>query len=161
MRCPVCSETEDRVIDSRLAADGAEIRRRRECRECGHRFTTRERVEETFPRIKKRDGRSEAYDRAKLRASIAKAFAKRPLSGEVLDRILERLERGLQGGGEPEVESRTLGERVIEALLPVDPTAATRFASVFHDFQSPRDYEEFIRKLPPEAPPDAPPDPDG
>ncbi|UCE85066.1 MAG: transcriptional repressor NrdR [Deltaproteobacteria bacterium] len=147
MRCPVCADTDNKVVDSRLVGDGAEIRRRRECRECGHRFTTRERVEESFPKLVKRDARREAYDRRKLLAGIAKACVKRPVSAEAVERLVERVERRLQETGEQEIDTRVLGERVIEGLAALDAMAAIRFASVFRNFRSAEDYAAFIATL--------------
>ena len=147
MRCPVCTDTNNRVIDSRLVGEGNEIRRRRECQECGHRFTTRERVEESLPKLVKRDGRREAYDRSKLRRGLDKACVKRPVGAESLQRLVERVERRLQESGEQEVETRLLGDRVIEGLLALDPMAATRFASVFYNFHGAEDYAAFFAAL--------------
>ena len=147
MRCPVCTDTENKVVDSRLAGDGGEIRRRRECLECGHRFTTRERIEESFPKLVKRDARREAYDREKLLAGIAKACVKRPVPAEAIERLVERIERRLQETGDQEVETRLLGERVIEGLLALDAMAATRFASVFQNFRGADDYAAFFATL--------------
>ncbi len=148
MQCPYCADDGNRVIDSRLARDGTEIRRRRECDECGRRFTTRERVEETLPRIIKRDSRREEYDRAKLLRGIEHACVKRPVSAEAVERLVERVERELQESGEREVTSDYLGRRALQELSAIDVLAAVRFASVFLDFSSPSDYEAFFSELP-------------
>ena len=134
-------------MDSRLAGVGEEIRRRRECLECGRRFTTRERVETTVPRIIKRDERREDYDRRKLLLGIERACQKRPISTESIERILDRIERGLQETGEKEVPSNALGERTMDELTAIDPLAAVRFASVFRNFQSTEDYAAFFSSL--------------
>jgi transcriptional repressor NrdR len=147
VRCPYCSDETNRVIDSRLSGDGAEIRRRRECSECGRRFTTRERVEEILPKVCKRDERREDYERAKLVAGIQKACEKRPVSADAIDRLADRVERHLQELGEKEVPSRLLGERVMEELKRLDPVAAARFASVFRNFQGLEDYTAFFAEL--------------
>lgn len=147
MRCPFCSDVANRVIDSRLSRDETEIRRRRECVECGRRFTTRERVEEVLPKIVKRDERREEFLREKLLAALEKACQKRPVSTDALERLTDRVERTLQELGEKEVTSRLVGERVLEELVALDPVAAGRFASVFHDFQGLEDYEAFFSKL--------------
>ena len=147
MRCPFCGDESNRVIDSRLGRDGTEIRRRRECEECGRRFTTRERIEEVMPRIVKRDGRREEYDRGKLRAGIQRACSKRPISENAIERLLDRLERRLQEGNEREVPSRTVGERALEELSSLDPMAAARFASVFSSFEKAEDYARFFASL--------------
>ena len=147
MRCPFCGDESNKVMDSRLAGVGEEIRRRRECLECGRRFTTRERVETIVPRIIKRDERREDYDRRKLLLGIERACQKRPISTESIERILDRIERGLQETGEKEVFSNELGERTMDELTAIDPLAAVRFASVFRNFQSTEDYAAFFSSL--------------
>jgi transcriptional repressor NrdR len=147
MRCPTCGHAENRVIDSREARDGSEIRRRRECLECGRRFTTRERVEEILPKICKRDERREDYDRRKLVLGIQKACEKRAVSADAIERLADRIERQLQDLGEKEVPSRLVGERVMEELKRLDPVAAARFASVFRDFQGLEDYTAFFAEI--------------
>lgn len=147
MRCPFCSDEGNRVIDTRLARDGEEIRRRRECHECGRRFTTRERVEVVLPKVIKRDQRREEYQRDKLRRGIDRACVKRPMSADAIERLLDRIERRLQESGEKEVTGRYIGERVLEELSALDPLAAVRFASVFRDFEGPWDYTEFFNAL--------------
>ena len=148
MQCPYCADDGNRVIDSRLARDGSEIRRRRECDECGRRFTTRERIEEVLPRIIKLDERREEYDRNKLRRGVEHACVKRPVSTEAVERLVERVERELQESGEREVTSDYVGRRALEELSAIDVLAAVRFASVFLDFSSPSDYEAFFSELP-------------
>lgn len=148
MRCPYCGDPSNRVIDSRLGGGGSEIRRRRECLECERRFTTRERVEETLPKVVKRDERREEYERGKLHAGIQKACEKRPVSAEELDRLVDRVERHLQELGDKEVTSRRVGERVLEELVGLDALAAARFASVFLNFQNADDYAEFFASSP-------------
>lgn len=147
MQCPFCADEGNRVIDSRLARDGSEIRRRRECDECGRRFTTRERVEETLPRVIKADERREEYDRNKLLRGVEHACVKRPVSTEAVERLVDRVERDLQESGEREVTSEQIGRRVLEELSGIDPLAAVRFASVFRDFSRPGDYEAFFTEL--------------
>jgi len=148
VQCPYCGDDGNRVIDSRLARDGSEIRRRRECDECGRRFTTRERVEEILPRVIKRDERREEFDRRKLLHGIEHACVKRPVSTEAVERLVDRIERGLQETGEREVTSDYIGRRVLEELSDLDVLAAVRFASVFLDFSSPSDYVAFFSELP-------------
>ena len=135
------------MIDSRLGRDGSEIRRRRECLECGRRFTTRERVEEILPKICKRDERREDYERQKLVLGIQKACEKRAISAEAIERLADRVERHLQELGEKEVASARIGERVMEELKRLDPVAAARFASVFRNFQGLEDYTAFFAEL--------------
>ena len=147
MRCPYCSDSANRVIDSRLGRDGSEIRRRRECLECGRRFTTRERVDVVLPKVCKRDERREEFQREKLLIAVQKACEKRRLSAEILERLVDRVERHLQELGEREVTTRWIGERVLEELGSLDELAAARFASVFLDFQNGEDYTAFFETL--------------
>ena len=147
MRCPYCADSANRVIDSRIGRDGAEIRRRRECLECGRRFTTRERVEEVFPKIVKRDERREEFWRDKIVAAVRKACEKRPVSADALERLVDRVERSAQERGEKEVSTRFIGERVLEELVAIDTLAAARYASVFRNFQNADDYAAFFREL--------------
>jgi transcriptional repressor NrdR len=146
MRCPYCGQTENRVIDSRLTRDAEEIRRRRECDECGRRFTTRERVEEVMPKIIKRDERREDYERAKLVHGVQKACTKRPISENAIQRLVDRVERRLQETAEAEVSTDFLGDLVLSELVALDPIAAARFASVFRGFESAEDYARFFEK---------------
>jgi transcriptional repressor NrdR len=131
-------------VDSRLGRDEAEIRRRRECLECGRRFTTRERVEDVLPKIVKRDERREDFDRRKLLASIERACAKRPVSIDALERLADRIEKRLQETGQTEVTSEQMGEWALAELANVDLLSAARFASVFRSFESAEDYVEFF-----------------
>lgn len=147
MRCPYCTDSSNRVIDSRLGRDGSEIRRRRECLECGRRFTTRERVEEVLPKVVKRDERREDFWRSKILVAVRKACEKRPVSADELDRLVDRVERGAQELGEKEVSTRAIGERVLAELVELDTLAAARFASVFRNFENADDYAAFFRDL--------------
>ena len=145
MRCPVCGGG-TKVLDSRDSR-GEEIRRRRLCNECGHRFTTRERVDGVLPRVCKRDERREEFQREKLVAAVQKACQKRPVSADAVERLVDRVERALQEFGEREVPSHVVGEKVMEELKAIDPLAAARFASVFANFQDAGDYERFFASL--------------
>ena len=147
MRCPYCSDSTNRVIDSRLGRDGSEIRRRRECLECGRRFTTRERVDDVLPKVFKRDGRREEFRRDKLVTAVQKACEKRPVSVDDVERLVDRVERHLQELGEKEVSRRIVGERVMEEIVGLDSLAASRFASVFNNFQDAEDYEAFFASI--------------
>jgi len=147
VRCPYCTDSSNRVIDSRLGRDGSEIRRRRECLECGRRFTTRERVEEVLPKVVKRDERREDFWRGKILVAVRKACEKRPVSADELDRLVDRVERGAQELGEKEVSTRAIGERVLAELVELDTLAAARFASVFRNFENADDYAAFFRDL--------------
>lgn len=147
MRCPYCGDETTRVIDSRLASGGLEIRRRRACQECERRFTTRERVEEPMPRVIKRDERREDFERAKLLTGVLHACEKRPIATDAIERLIDRIERRLVESGEREISSRWIGERAMEELIALDPLAAVRFASVFLDFQRAEDYDAFFAAL--------------
>jgi len=147
VRCPSCADAANRVLDSRLSREGAEIRRRRECLECGRRFTTRERIEETTVKVVKRDERREDYARGKLLAGLERACEKRPVSANAIERMVDRLERRLQELGEKEISSRFLGEFIMNELKAVDAIAAVRFASVFYNFQSENDYAAFFTEM--------------
>ena len=135
------------MIDSRLARDGTEIRRRRECSECRGRFTTRERVDGVLPKVRKRDDRREEFQREKLVAAVQKACQKRPVSADDVERLVDRVERALHEAGEREVPSRLVGERVMAELKALDTLAAARFASVFRNFQGAEDYAEFFASI--------------
>ena len=147
MRCPYCNHEEDRVVDSRSCREGMAIRRRRECLECGRRFTTRERMEEILPKIVKRDKRREEYDRLKIEHSLQKACAKRPVSEDELQLLVDNVEHALQEVSEAEISTDFVGLRVLDGLVLLDKLAAARFASVFRSFESAEDYEEFFASL--------------
>lgn len=147
MQCPYCADDGNRVIDSRLTREGSEIRRRRECDECGQRFTTRERIEETMPRVIKHDERREEFDRTKLQRGIQHACVKRPVSTEAVERLVDRVERGLLESGQREVTSDLIGRRVLDELSDIDVIAAVRWASVFRNFSSPSDYAAFFAEV--------------
>jgi transcriptional repressor NrdR len=147
VRCPYCADPTNKVIDSRLGPDQTEIRRRRECLECGRRFTTRERVDEVLPKVVKRDERREEFVRVKLLIAVEKACEKRPVSALDLARLVDRVERHVQELGEKEVTSGLIGERMMEELVRLDPVAAARFASVFRNFQGADDYTAFFESI--------------
>ncbi|MDP3723518.1 MAG: transcriptional regulator NrdR [Candidatus Omnitrophota bacterium] len=144
MKCPFCGHHEDKVVDSRASADGASIRRRRECLACGKRFTTYEHVEGQPLMIVKKDGRREPFDRQKLLAGLVKACEKRPVSMDGLEGLVNELERELSQQFEREAPSREVGERVMKKLHALDPVAYVRFASVYREF---KDVEQFMREL--------------
>jgi transcriptional repressor NrdR len=147
MKCPFCQALDNKVIDSRLSKDGFVIRRRRECLACERRFTTYERALEMMPMVVKRDGAREVFDRMKILHGIQKACEKRPVSGDVMEQIVESLEHELHESGEKEVPSSYLGERVMESLRPVDPVAYVRFVSVYRSFSDVNDFIEELRHL--------------
>lgn len=144
MKCPFCSHTEDKVIDSRLSQDGDVTRRRRECLKCGKRFTTYERVEEALPLVIKKDGRRELFDRTKILNGVLRACEKRPVGIEVIEKIVDKIERDFLETGEKEVQSSAVGSRVMEELKKLDEVAYVRFASVYREF---RDINEFMKEL--------------
>lgn len=135
---------EDKVVDSRTTQGGEAIRRRRQCLECDRRFTTYERIEEVFPRIIKRDGAREDYDRAKISNGLRLSCSKRPISTEQLDAVVDRVEERLLELGEREVSSDWVGSCITEELRDLDPVAYIRFASVYRGFT---DIEAFLNEL--------------
>ena len=147
MHCPFCNDPNNRVIDSRLTREGLEIRRRRECDECGRRFTTRERLESILPKVIKQDERREEWDRSKLEHSVQKACAKRPVSENAIQRLIDRVERRLGELGEVELATDRIGDAVLQELLVIDVMAAARFASVFREFGTAADYDAFFATL--------------
>jgi transcriptional repressor NrdR len=144
VKCPFCSRSDSKVIDSRTSTAGDVIRRRRECEGCGRRFTSRERVEDVLPTVVKKNGAREAFDREKVARSVRLACNKRPVAMERIDRFVDDLERELVEGEAKEVESREIGERVMALLRGIDEVAYVRFASVYRSF---RDIEEFRSEL--------------
>ncbi|OGQ07250.1 MAG: transcriptional regulator NrdR [Deltaproteobacteria bacterium RIFCSPLOWO2_12_FULL_40_28] len=144
MKCPFCSTPDSKVIDSRLSGEGDLIRRRRECEKCQKRFTTYERVENVLPVVAKKDGRREIFDRLKIVHGLKKACEKRPVSMDVLETLVNKIERELQESGEKEVSSSAIGEMVMEALHQVDAVAYVRFASVYRSF---KDVNQFMKEL--------------
>jgi transcriptional repressor NrdR len=143
MRCPFCAHENSQVKDSRPTEDGSSIRRRRQCEDCGARFTTFERVQLRELTIVKSENRREPFDRAKLERSIAIACRKRPVPAERIERLASSIQRQLETSGENEVASSRLGEMVMEGLKALDPVAYIRFASVYKDFREARDFEQF------------------
>lgn len=144
MHCPFCNQTDTKVIDSRLMADGSQVRRRRECLACKERFTTFEVAELVMPRIIKQDGTREPFDEQKLRNGLLRALEKRPVSVERIEEAVNSVKHYLQALGEREVKSLVVGERVMEELRALDGVAYVRFASVYRSFQ---DLSEFRQEL--------------
>lgn len=147
MHCPFCSETETKVIDSRLVSDGAQVRRRRECVSCRERFTTFEDAELLMPRIIKQDGKREPFDEEKLRNGFLRALEKRPVSIEDIEAAITTVKRGLQAMGEREIESLVVGEAVMNQLGILDQVAFVRFASVYRSFQDISEFQQEIDRL--------------
>jgi transcriptional repressor NrdR len=147
MYCPFCGDQETKVVDSRLAGDGYQIRRRRECTGCAERFTTFESAEFVLPKLVKTDESREPFDEAKLRSGILKATEKRPISSEVIEELISRVIRKVQKMGEREIQSRLLGEIVIDELREIDEIAFVRYASVYRRFQDVEEFEKEIESL--------------
>lgn len=144
MKCPYCTEIDNKVIDSRLSKDGRTIRRRRECIKCGRRFTTYEKLEDVLPMVVKKDGRREPFNREKIIEGIKKACQKRPISITKIEDFVDSLELYFQELGKKEVDGEVIGEKVIQALKEWDEVAYVRFASVYRQF---RDINEFMEEL--------------
>lgn len=147
MHCPFCSHEETKVIDSRLAGEGMQIRRRRQCLACNERFTTFETAELVMPRLVKNDNSRQPFDEEKLRYSMVRALEKRPVSSEDFEEAIARLLHKLRTMGEREVPSRLVGQLVMEELRALDEVAYVRFASVYRRFQDVTEFEEEIRRL--------------
>ena len=147
MRCPFCAFDDTQVKDSRPTEDSAAIRRRRQCGQCGARFTTFERVQLREVTVVKSDGRREPFDRSKLERSLTLACRKRSVAPERIDQLVSGIQRQVETAGEAEVTSHRIGELVMEGLRQIDPVAYIRFASVYRDFGEARDFEEFASSV--------------
>ena len=144
MRCPFCAAKDTRVIDSRLANEGDQVRRRRECAACKDRFTTYELAELLMPRVIKQDETREPFDEEKLRSGLQRSLEKRPVSVEQIEAAVSQIKRYLQSTGEREISSQIIGEKVMDQLRKLDDVAYVRFASVYRSFQ---DLSEFRAEL--------------
>jgi len=147
MYCPFCGKQDTKVIDSRLASEGAQVRRRRECLDCGERFTTFESPELVMPRIIKGNGGREPFNEKKLIAGMMRALEKRPVESELVDAAISRLQHRLRASGEREIASRQLGEWVVNELRQLDQVAYVRFASVYRSFEDVQEFREEIERL--------------
>jgi transcriptional repressor NrdR len=147
VKCPFCGKIKDKVVDSRESGSGDSIRRRRECMDCGRRFTSYERIEEIPYFVVKKDGRREAFDRSKLTAGLHRACEKRPVSARALDALVEEIEQLVADSPDREIASRTIGERVMERLRELDKVAYVRFASVYREFEDVREFMAELRDL--------------
>ena len=147
MHCPFCGADDTKVIDSRLVAEGNQVRRRRQCLTCAERYTTYETAELVMPRIKKSDGGREPFNEDKLRSGIDRALEKRPVSREDVENAINRIKHKLRTTGERELPSRAVGEAVMAELRNMDGVAYVRFASVYRDFQDVQDFSEVVRDL--------------
>ena len=144
MRCPYCGHIEDKVVDSREAKDGDAIRRRRECLECGRRFTSYERIDEIPYMVVKKDGRRETFDRNKIMSGLMRACEKRPISTAQLESIVDEVEKEVQDSLDREVQTNEIGKIIMRRLKTLDKVAYVRFASVYLEFE---DVSEFMNEL--------------
>lgn len=147
MRCPVCNHNDTKVVDSRISTDGASIRRRRECEQCGFRFSTLEEIELLDLTVVKRDGRREAYAREKLVRGLEKALEKRPYTDALFQKLTHKVERDIQKKRRGEITSQDIGEIVMKHLKSFDKVAYIRFASVYRSFEDVRTFENELKKL--------------
>lgn len=147
MRCPFCSHDDTKVIDSRLVAEGGQVRRRRECVACSERFTSYETAELLMPKIIKQNGNREPFDEEKMRAGLLRALEKRPVSVEKIEAVVNQIEHQLQATGEREISSLEVGELLMEHLRELDQVAFVRFASVYRDFKDLNEFRQEIDRL--------------
>jgi len=147
MHCPFCSTTDTKVIDSRLVADGGQVRRRRECLSCKERFTTFESAELVMPRVVKQDGTRQPFDEDKLNRGFAKALEKRPVSIEAIESAINNIKARLRATGERELKAIAIGEEVMRELRRLDEVAYVRFASVYRSFQDINEFKEEVERL--------------
>jgi transcriptional repressor NrdR len=147
VRCPVCGGANTKVVDSRDGRDGHAIRRRRVCTACGHRFTTRERIEETLPAVIKRDGTRQAFDRRKILRGLELACRKRPVKRDRLEMIAQQVEQWSATRGDREIEAREIGERIMHHLHELDEVAYVRFVSVYRSFDTVEEFERLLQEM--------------
>jgi transcriptional repressor NrdR len=147
MHCPFCSAEDTKVIDSRLVAEGDQVRRRRECLSCSERYTTYEVAELVMPRVIKQNGNREPFDENKLRAGFQRALEKRPVPVEDIEAVIHHIKHELRATGERELQSLVVGEKVMEHLKTLDQVAYVRFASVYRSFQDLAEFREEIERL--------------
>jgi transcriptional repressor NrdR len=147
MRCPKCGNQDDKVIDSRASREGSTIRRRRQCLQCDHRFTTYEEIEHEGLMVVKRDGRREEFSKEKLLSGLKKACQKRPISPKVIEDVVEKIVDEVSDKYEREVPGMAIGERIMEALREIDKVAYVRFASVYRRFEEATEFVQEVKKL--------------
>ncbi len=147
MHCPFCAAEDTKVIDSRLVAEGDQVRRRRECLSCAERFTTYEAAELVMPRVIKQNGNREPFNEDKLRAGFLRALEKRPVSVEDIEAVINKIKNSLRATGEREVKSLVLGELVMDNLKALDQVAYVRFASVYRSFEDIAEFKDAIERL--------------
>ena len=153
MRCPFCSAARTQVVDSRMASEGDQVRRRRQCAECGERFTSYESAELSYPRVVKSDNRREEFNEDKLRAGLQRSLEKRPVKTEEVENAIGRIKRWLRTLGEREIDARQVGDQVMRELRNIDHLAYVRFASVYRRFDDVGAFLEEIEQLENELPP--------
>ena len=147
MKCPFCQHLEDKVVDSRSSKNGDAIRRRRECLQCGKRYTTYEQIEDVQPVVVKKDGRRENFDRGKILSGLRRACEKRPIPLDKIDSIVDDIQRELELRNEKEFLSREIGELVMQKLYSLDEVAYVRFASVYRQFKDVRAFSDELKKF--------------
>ena len=147
MHCPFCRSEETKVIDSRLASEGYQVRRRRECLDCNERFTTFETAERNLPRVVKRDGRREPFYEEKLRKGLTLACEKRPVATEHIDTAVNTISRKALGVGEREISAKVIGEWIMQELRSLDQVAYVRFASVYMSFEDVQAFKDIIDRV--------------
>ena len=147
MHCPVCDSPSTKVLDSRDGRDGASVRRRRSCNECGHRFTTHERIDETLPVVVKRGGNRQPFDGGKLMLGLEHATRKRGVRREQLQKIVQQVEQWVATRGKPEIHVAEIGERVMHHLHQLDEVAYVRFVSVYRSFESVQEFERLLHEM--------------
>jgi transcriptional repressor NrdR len=147
MHCPFCAAEDTKVIDSRLVAEGDQVRRRRECLSCAERYTTYETAELVMPRVIKQNGNREPFDEEKLRSGLLRALERRPVSVEDVEADINQIKHALRATGEREVQSLVVGELVMESLKKLDQVAYVRFASVYRSFQDIAEFRDEIERL--------------
>ena len=147
MFCPFCTHEETKVVDSRLVANGSQIKRRRECINCGERFSTYEEAELVMPRIIKSNERREPFDEEKLRAGLHKALENRPVSSDQIENALQNIKDYIRKIGEREIQAQVIGKQVMNQLKELDQVAYVRFASVYQNFQDIKDFADEVSEL--------------
>ncbi len=147
MKCPFCTDLDNKVIDSRLSKDGTIVRRRRECIPCHRRFTTHERVEDIMPVVIKKDGRREIFDKSKMLSGVQKACSNRPVSMDDIEDLVDRVERYFQDRGDKEINCTEVGEIIMRELHQLDEVAYVRFASVYRQFKDISDFMTEVKEL--------------
>ena len=147
MRCPACKHPESRVLESREAEAAGALRRRRQCLNCGHRFTTYERIETSYLMVVKKDGQRELFDRTKLAGGIYKAFEKRPVPAAKIEQLINEIEQTARTEHESEITTQQIGSLVMRHLIEIDDVAYVRFASVYRSFRTLRSFETELERL--------------